>query len=205
MRESSSPVERVRVAESLEATLDESVQTSRQLYNIGMADRPDLLEVEAESARGRSAHAPHAPTGKPRGPRSPRRWAIRRFRVESWRGPSPTCRNWPIRATAWKTTQQENPQLVEAALQADVADASIAVERGVTSPDLLLRGGAMYDRARETAARRPTAGRQGEVGMTLPLWNRNHAGIAAAQARSEAARHALGPCRSICSARFDET
>src|SRR4029078_6967643 len=45
-------VERVRVAESLEATLDESVQTSRQLYNIGMADRPELPAVEAEAARG---------------------------------------------------------------------------------------------------------------------------------------------------------
>src|SRR4029079_7009399 len=162
-------VERVRVAESLEATLDESVQTSRQLSKIRMDRRPDLLEVEAESARGalgaRTARADReaawtalaAAAGHAALPRGEVGGAITDL---------PQLAD---RATAWKTTQQENPQLVEAALQADVADASIAVERGVTSPDLLLRGGAMYDRARETGGAQAN-GWQGTaaVGTTLP-------------------------------------
>jgi outer membrane protein, heavy metal efflux system len=199
-------VERVRVAESLEATLDESVQTSRQLYNIGMADRPDLLEVEAESARAalgaRTARADReaawtalgAAVGDP---------ALPRGELEGAIADLPQLAD---RATAWQTAEKENPQLVEAARLADAADASIAVERGITSPDLLLRGGAMYDRARETSDAQAN-GWQGraEVGMSVPLWNRNPAGIASAQARSEAARSRARAVSLDLQRRFDET
>ena len=91
--------------ESLEATLDESVQTSRQLYNIGMADRPDLLEVEAESARGgarlRAARRPGSRVDGAR--RAPS--AIRRFRVGSWRAAIADLPQLADRATAWQTTR----------------------------------------------------------------------------------------------------
>jgi cobalt-zinc-cadmium efflux system outer membrane protein len=199
-------VERVRVAESLEAALDESVQTSRQLYNIGMADRPDLLEVEAESARAalgaRTARADReaawtalgAAVGDP---------ALPRRELEGAIADLPQLAD---HATAWQTAEKENPQLVEASRLVDAADASIAVERGITSPDLLLRGGAMYDRARETSDAQAN-GWQGraEVGMSVPLWNRNRAGIASAQAQSEAARSRARAVSLDLQRRFDET
>ena len=199
-------VERVRVAESLDVLLDESVQASRQLYNIGMADRPDLLEVEAESARAalgaRTArtdreaawHSLAAAVGDPSLPRGALDGSITEL---------PQLAD---RATAWQTLQNESPQLAESARLADAADASIAVERGATSPDLLVRGGALYDRARDTG----DSGRNGwqgraEVGMSLPLWNRNAAGTAAAEARSDAARSRLRAATFDLQRRFDET
>jgi outer membrane protein, heavy metal efflux system len=199
-------VERVRVAESLEATLDESVQTSRQLYNIGMADRPDLLEVEADSARAalgsRTARADReaawsalaAAVGDPALPRG------------ALDGSITALPQLADRATAWQTTLNESAQVVEATRLADAAEASIAVERGAASPDLRLRGGAMYDRARDTGDAQANGWQgRGEVGMSLPLWNRNRAGVAAAHAQSDAARWRVRAVTLDLQRRFDET
>ncbi len=163
---------------------NEAVGISRELANIGQADRPDVLqsEIEAQSASmaleqarlerdalwhrlaaavGDTSLPPQALAGELEAlPELEQQAAIERILAES-------------------------PELDRAAAEIARAEASIARERAEVVPDIKASGGFRYNPA--TFIRGEAIGRQGffQVGVDIPLFDRNRGGIAAARAELE--------------------
>lgn len=172
-----------------ELTLD-AVETARQLANVGQADAPDILqaEVEAEQASAdytaaqyryiAQFHALASAAGKPDLPLSMLTGSLETAPaldadriVESILRDSPSVKRVQqdvLRAEAeWKAARREN------------------------LPDLQLRGG--LEQSNELLSNGPPSrvvGLQGfaNVGITVPLFNRNQGNIAAARAGLERSR-----------------
>lgn len=179
---------RVQVRERLSQLASEAVEISRQLFNVGAADQPDLLESEIE-ARQASLNLASA----------------RNDQYHTWRSLAvmvgePGLALSPLAGSADSIPEldrdaeverllRESPQV--AAAQAQVARAEFALRRANREPfpDLFVRGGPRYNRSRlEATGRR--VGWQGvlEVGISIPLWNQNQGNRAAARAQLERAR-----------------
>ena len=163
---------------------NEAVGISRELANIGQADLPDVLqsEIEAQSASmaleqarlerdalwhrlaaavGDTSLPPQALAGELEAlPELEQQAAIERILAES-------------------------PELDRAAAEIARAEASIARERAEVVPDIKASGGFRYNPA--TFIRGEAIGRQGffQVGVDIPLFDRNRGGIAAARAELE--------------------
>ena len=149
----------VEVRRDLARIAREAVEISEQLYNIGQADRPDVLEVQIEAERaevelsraenelarvwqelaavvGQPELPAHAPGRRPRG-RAAGAWTRRR------------------RASQ---ILKESPELRIARTRISHAEAVLARSRADRIPNFFVRGGAGIQlRARSTAAR--TSGR----------------------------------------------
>ena len=176
---------RVDVAEQLSSLVAEAVQISRQLFNVGAADRPDVLqaEVEAQRSRLRLNAAKN------------RQYAIwRRLSAITGQDFQPRPLGAPVdelipeidRASALKMLRERSPELQVARLGTERSRAEVSRTGRETFPDLFLRGGALYNRELlELNGGRPEAvGWEGavEVGVSIPLFNRNAGSIAAARA-----------------------
>ena len=198
--------ERLRLARGWSDLLGESVLIARQRYNVGSADRPDLLDAEAEASSAalelRAAETDRdaawrrlaRAVGDPALPRRPL---------------AATLEDIPPlagRDAAWDAVLRSNPVVAEAARRAAAADASIATARHDATPDLRVRGGAVYDRARDTSSS-DRIGWEGrvEVGVTVPLWNRNAGGIAGAEAAQLSARAGVAVATKGLEREFDDT
>jgi cobalt-zinc-cadmium efflux system outer membrane protein len=176
---------RVKVAEELSRLVAEAVQISRQLYNVGAADRPDVLATEVEASRAQL-----------------RLNAAKNRQFTVWRQlsavagadlqPGPLAQSLEEllpeidRVSALKALLERSPELQAARAGVERARAVVSRARKETFPDLFLRGGAAYNRELlEVTNGRPEAvGWEAaiEVGVSLPLFNRNAGGIAAASA-----------------------
>jgi cobalt-zinc-cadmium efflux system outer membrane protein len=199
--------ERLATRTRLSELLQEGVTVSRQLYNVGAADRPDLLEAEAEAARGALAAtraamgrddawvALAAAVGNPDLPRLPVVGSLRQLPLLA------------DRASVLRAVIDGNPGVLTARARVAEAEARLARAHRETSPDLVVRGGLLYNRElfERTSGGSPRAvGWEGsaEVGLTVPLWNRNRGGVAAASADVEVARAALRLSQQALDARF---
>ena len=176
---------RVEVAEQLARLVAEAVQISRQLFNVGAADQPDVLasEVEAHRSQLRLTAAKN------------RQFAIWR-RLSAVTGtdlqPGPLGQSLADalpeidRATALKMLRERSPELRMARLDVDRSRAIVNRAGRETFPDLFLRGGALYNRELlEIRGGQPEAvGWEAaiEVGVSIPLFDRNAGRIAAARA-----------------------
>jgi cobalt-zinc-cadmium efflux system outer membrane protein len=182
---------RVEVHERLARLVDEAVQVSRQLFNVGAADRPDVLESEVEAARARLQLT-----------------AARNRRFAVWRqlaaaAGAPDLRPGPLAATletaipeldragALSVLLERSPELQAARRGVERARAVVSRARRETFPDLFLRGSVSYNRELLDVADgtpRPV-GWEGafEAGVSVPLFNRNAGGIAAARAEESRA------------------
>jgi cobalt-zinc-cadmium efflux system outer membrane protein len=82
-----------------------------------------------------------------------------------------------------RTLMEQSPELRAARAGLERSRAVTAQARRATSPDLFLRGGAAYNREHGEDTGRPI-GWEGafEAGISVPLFNRNTGGIAAARA-----------------------
>ena len=198
--------ERARLARAWADLLTESVLSARQRYNVGTADRPDLLDAEAEASTAalelRDADTDRdlawrrlaSAVGDSALPRRPLAATLDDI-------PSPGAR-----PAAWAAVLRSNPDVVAATRQAESAESLTAVARHESTPDLRLRGGAVYDRARDTTS----SGRVGwegraEIGVTVPLWNKNTGGIAGAEAAQLSARARVAVATRSLERRFDDT
>ena len=162
----------------------EAVRVTKELYNVGQADRPDLLEIEIEAERAdierlraendrEEAWALLAATvGNP---------ALPRARLE---GDLETGAALPAEADLLALIMRDSPEVRAARARAERGRAALARARAERAPDLFVRGGAGYNQERAEAFNGGRTGAvvAGEVGVRLPLWNRNQGGIAAAEA-----------------------
>ncbi len=163
----------------------EAVSVSAELYNVGQADRPDQLEIEIEAQRMETEllqarndweqawRALAAIVGKPE--MQPARLA---GNLEEG---GATLDQDAVLATLLR----DSPEIKAAQAGVERARAAFSRARAERVPDLFLRGGFGYNNERlEEVAGNRRVGPEGfiEAGVTLPIFNRNQGGIAAAEA-----------------------
>lgn len=177
---------RVDVQARLAQLAAEAVSISAQLYNVGAADRPDVLESEIEARRAQLELN-----------------AARNRRYAAWRrlgamvgDSSLTVR--PLagsiesaipeldRESALKEMFERSPEVRAARADVERNRALVAQARRTTFPDLFVRGGLSYNRELlEVTNGRPVPvgwEAQGEAGISVPLFSRNQGGVTAARA-----------------------
>lgn len=190
---------RVEVLERLTALADEAGGISRQLFNVGAADRPDVLESEIEARRTQldlnkarnKLFSARQQLGALTGDLSVASRAIA--------GSIETAIPELERDATIRALLEQSPEVRAARAQVERARAVVARARREPFPDLFLRGGMAYNRELleiGAGGRREPVGWEGlaEVGVSIPLFNRNQGAIAAARAdetRAEAERQRL--------------
>jgi outer membrane protein, heavy metal efflux system len=174
---------RIQVQERLAALASEAVGVTAQLFNVGAADRPDYLEIEIESRRlqlqlNRSRNELFAARSQ-----LAALTGVREVAVRPIAGNIDTAIPELAREQVIRTLLEQSPELRAARAELEVARAVTARARRETFPDLFLRGGSAYNRERGEDTGRPI-GWEGtlEAGISVPLFNRNAGGIAAARA-----------------------
>lgn len=192
------------VAERLAAVADEAVVIARQLMNVGLIDRPNLLEAEAEAARQTAMVV-----------------AARQHEVASWRRlalavvdpamPMPSMA--PLveaavprldRQAALSRVLEASPELRAATASLGRVRAAVAVEQRRTSPDLSLRAEAGWNRERNAGNRAKGWELGLEAAFSVPLLNRNRSGVLSAQASVTAAEATEALLRLDLEARFTD-
>ena len=166
----------------------EATEITRQLHNVGQADTPDQLEIEIETQRAEIDLL-----------------RAQNDREEVWRAlgamvnnpelkPSRLEGSLEVGATALDEEQitssllRESPEIRVAQAGVERARAVLARARAQRIPDLSVSGGLAYNFERFEPLV-PTIGNQRkgmegrlQVGVNVPIFNRNQGGIAAAEA-----------------------
>ena len=197
--------EKVRVSERLLAVTDEAVVIVRQLVNVGIAQKPDVLEAEADAERQKAMLA-----------------SARAHQAGAWRRLAAAAADLALAAPEVALTLdgtipvldrqasldrilQQSPEVKAADAGAARQRAAVDVERRSVFPDLTLRGEAGWNREHFRAAMSPRSlGWEfgAEAGITLPFWNTNRGGIMAARASVTAADAAAAQVRLELDVRF---
>jgi len=180
--------ETVALRASLLQLTQDAVDTSRQLFNVGQSDQPDVLQAEVEADQAELALAAAqqsqqrmwkalaAVVGKPDLPLS---------RLDGNLEDVPN-----IDPDEWlQKLLNDSPAAKIAQLGVTRAEAQLSRARREPIPNLQLRGGIEQNRELLERSHQPV-GLQGfaEVGIQIPLFNRNQGNIAAAKAEVERAQ-----------------
>lgn len=184
---------RVDVRDRLARLAAEAVGVSQQLFNTGAADQPDVLESEIEAQRERVALN-----------------AARNDLFRAWRrlaafvGDSeiqPGRLDGTIEAPApdldrdgvLNTVLGQSPEVKAARAAVERAQAALTRAKREPAPDLVLRGGPRYNRERLEANGRPVGWESAfDVGVTIPLFNRNQGAIATSAADLSRSQREVG-------------
>ena len=174
---------RVEVHEGLASLSDEAVSVSRRLDNVGAADRTDLLasEIEAEQAKLVLAQSRNEQS---------RIWQrLANVVGDPMLRPQPLAGNpdeaLPVldRDVTLATLLRDSPELRAAEAGVERVRAELVRARKETYPDLVVRAGPRYNRELLDPGPSPVGWEFfADVGVNVPLWNRNHGGVAAAEA-----------------------
>lgn len=188
--------QRVELRRELARIAREAVKITAELLNVGQADRPDYLESEIEAQQVELelvtaendleqvwrllASVTGAPDMKPARLAGNLEEGLPKLDQEAM----------------MTTLLNESPQIKRARAGVERAQAVLARAKAERIPDLFLRGGFGY--STETLERRDgrpnsVTGPEAsiEVGITLPVFNRNQGGIAAAEAEIAIAEREL--------------
>ena len=198
----------VELRDDLSQLAKEAVEITKELTNVGQADRPDQLEIEIESERAeidflraqndwsRSWSTLAAMVGNPNLP--PARLAG-----------SPEEDLATLNETQLlDTLLQQSPEIRVAQTGVLRAQAVLSRARAERVPDLFVRGGLGYNYERFEPVTPAIAGQrkglegQLEVGVTVPIFNRNQGGIAAAEAELGIAERDLERLQLLLRSRF---
>ena len=174
---------------NLSKLADDAVETSHQLANVGQADAPDVLESEVEAQQAQLAvtmaeqnqqrvwTALGAVVGNPRLPL---------MRLVGKLEDTP-----PVNAAELvEKIVNESPAVRIAEIGVKRAEAALARTKREPIPDLQLRGGMQQNGELLSAPSGRAVGLQGfaDVGVRLPIFNRNQGNIATAKADAERAK-----------------
>jgi outer membrane protein, heavy metal efflux system len=172
---------------NLSKLADDAVETSHQLANVGQADTPDVLESEVEAQQAQLAVTMAAQNQQ-------RIWKALSAVVGDPRLPLVQLEGKledtaPVNADELvEKMVNESPAVRIAEIGVKRAEAALARERREPIPDLQLRGGMQQNGELLTDGR--SVGLQGfaDVGVRIPIFNRNQGNIATAKADVERAK-----------------
>ena len=181
----------VEVRQNLVKLAGDATQTSLQLRNIGQADRPDILQAEVEQQQAnvslRVAQQNLQATwrmlvaivGKPD-------LALTRLDGDLDAIPDLNYEEWVA------NTLRESPEVKLAQQAVERAEASLVQARKAPIPDLQVTGILAQNYEPLESTRKPT-GLQGgaQIGVQLPIFNRNQGNVTAAKGEIESARQDL--------------
>ena len=182
----------VEVRQNLAKLAADATQTSHQLANVGQADRPDVLQAEVEQQQmnvslriaQQNLRSSWRTLGAVVGKRD---LAQARLDGDLESIPDLNYEEWLA------TTLRDSPQVKLAQQAVEGAEASLAQARKAPIPDLQLYGNLSQNNEplRETSPR--IIGLTGgvQIGVQLPIFNRNQGNIAAARAEIEIAKQEL--------------
>ena len=170
----------------------EAVEITRELYNVGQADRPDQLEIEIEAERAeiemlraqgdweQAWRAMGAMTGNP---------ALRPARLAGSLDQGDAALDQDQLLT---TILRDSPEMRAARAGVERARAVVSRQRAERTPDLFINGGIGYNNEiLERDGRKTGAEGRIELGVSVPIFNRNRGGIAAAEAELAIAEREL--------------
>jgi cobalt-zinc-cadmium efflux system outer membrane protein len=177
----------LELRQNLSQLADDAVETSHQLANVGQADAPDMLESEVEAQQAQLAvtmaeqnqqrvwKALAAVVGSPRLPL---------IKVEGKLEDTPAVNADEL----VEKIVNESPAVRIAELGVKRAEAALARAKREPIPDLQLRGGMQQNG--ELLSDGSPVGLQGfaDVGVRIPIFNRNQGNIATAKADTERAK-----------------
>lgn len=194
---------RLDMHQKLVSLAEEAVKTSRGLYNVGAADKPDVLEIEIEAQQAQLS-----------------RIAAEQEQVRVWQqiaaligvvdiAPGPLSGNFDQSVPALEkdaTLQEilrESPVMKAARAGVERSQAAVQLARSRRIPDLKVRAGLRNNRELLELERRPV-GLEGfaDVGLEIPLFNRNQGNILAALAESRIADQEVRRSEMLIRARF---
>jgi outer membrane protein, heavy metal efflux system len=181
----------VEVRENLAKTAGDAAQTSRQLGNVGQADRPDILQAEVEQQRANL------------GLRIAQKDLLTNWRMLATVAGKPdlplTHLDGDLEAIPdlsyeeWvAATLRESPQVKLSRQALERAGATLVQARKVPIPDLQVTGILVQSNEPLETTRGPV-GLQGgaQIGIQLPIFNRNQGNVAAAKAEIDKAKQEL--------------
>ncbi len=173
---------RVDVRQRLAALGAEAVTVTRQLFNTGAADRPDVLTSEIE------AHQLHVALETAQNDRY-RVWHRLAAMVGASLAPRPLdgSIDAPVpelqRDAIVQDILAQSPELKATQAGIERAQAALSRARREPVPDLILRGSGQYNRELLETNGRPVGWEAGvDVGFTIPLFNRNQGAVAESRA-----------------------
>lgn len=172
----------VSVQKQLSTLIGQAVTTSRQLQNVGQADQPDILEIEIDQERAELALAEAqsaleqiwkqlaATAGDVSPQLSPLAGDIEQVPQIDMEG-------------ALTTLLRESPEIKLAEIGTTRAEAVLDRARAEKIPNIDVRGGLRYNRELLEVGGRPV-GKEGffDVGVRIPIFDRNQGSVAAAEA-----------------------
>lgn len=194
---------RVELREKLVGLAGEAVKTSEGLFNVGASDKPDLLEVEVEAQHARLALM----TAQNEQLRVWQQLAALVGVLDLSSTPLAGEFDQSIPVLERDVVLQEilNGSPVLKAARAGVlrAHAAVTVERSRRIPDLQARGGLRYNRELLEFDRQPV-GWEGfaDLGIQIPLFNRNQGNILAARSEVLFAEQEVRRAEMVIRSRF---
>jgi outer membrane protein, heavy metal efflux system len=179
----------LELRQNLSKLASDAVETSHQLANVGQADAPDVLESEVEAQQAQLAVAMAVQNQQ-------RFWKALAAVVGNPRLPLMKLEGKledtaPVNADELvERIVSESPAVRIAELGVKRAEAALAREKREPIPNLQLRGGMEQNGERLSEPRGTAVGLQAfaNVGVTIPIFNRNQGNVAAAKAEAERAR-----------------
>ncbi len=196
----------VEVRAELAKLAREAVKVTGELYNVGQADRPDVAQIRIEAERAELDLI-----------------MAENDREQVWLElgavvGNPSLQPTPLVGELTKSLPvlnqvsllsqllSQSPEIKRAQAGVERATAALKRAKAEVMPDLFLRGGFGYNRElleKEIPnAKRTGPEAQVEVGLRIPLWNRNQGGIATATAEIEIAEREVQRTELLLRVRF---
>ncbi len=179
----------LELRQNLSKLADDAVETSHQLANVGQVDFPDVLESEVESQQAQLAVAMAEQNQQ-------RVWKALAAVVGNPRLPLMKLEG-KLEDTPWVNADElvekivnESPAVRIAELGVKRAEAALVRAKREPIPDLQIRGGLQQNGELLSEPSGRSVGLQGfaDVGVRIPIFNRNQGNIATGKADAERAK-----------------